>query len=487
LQLKEFSTDFVFQPAALGALASSSCLTQIQLSRVPPQRFTAELCAALGSLRCLRKLHCWLHGHVQSASKSFPPEFVTAVAGLTQLEELTAHGFVPVTSLAALPASLTHLAIQVCQMKGSKAAAGGRAKLQMGHLTKLQSLDLLSLSAISAQSQLPAHVTALKLLAKCGAVHCLPELQWLQLPQVCIALPMLQTAVQQPKLQDLELGLQCASQQQLQKVADALGRCTQLAELHLYPKYGDSLATPIFESGPEHSIDLGEVRLQLQGLRQLQRLRLTQIKWDLKGFSQLTVLNSLTQLAMDDCDIADAGLAVAFQRLTGLRQLNMGGCLPDNECLLVAMACLTNLESLSLIQQKHTFTDATLPLLSPLTKLTYLTLRRPDPDEPDGKEDPLSAEVEEEFLAGMPSLRCIDWLSRCYLCILGWLYQVEERTALCSCTPPADRPCVVGTVFEGVELECYGGGLCGAIVHVAAGCCCSPGVTHCKCQCRTCI
>lgn len=411
LQLKGFSTDFLFQPAALEALASSSCLTQLSLTRVPPKRVTAEQCAALGSLRGLRKLQCWLRGHAPDGPKSFPPEFAAAVAELTQLEELTAYGFMLGTSLAVLPASLIHLCIHVRHPKGSGAAAGGRANLHMGHLTRLQSLDLLSLNGISAQSQLPGRLAALRLLAKCGAVHRLPELQWLQLPQACAALPMLQTAAQQPKLQDLELGLQGASQQQLQQVADALGECTQLTELHLFPKYNDSLATPIFESGPEHSIDLEGVRLQLQGLRQLQRLKLTQIKWDIKGFSQLTALSSLTQLVLDDCDIAAAGLAVAFQRLTGLRELNMSVCMPDNECLLVAMACLTNLENLALIQQKHTFTDDTLPLLSPLTKLTHLSLRRPDPDELEGEEDPLSTEAEEEFLAGMPSLNYIYWLS----------------------------------------------------------------------------
>jgi hypothetical protein len=281
----------------------------------------------------------------------------------------------------------------------------------MGHLTRLQSLDLLSVSGISAQSQLPAHLTALRLVGCCAAVHDLPELQWLQLPRVGVALPMLQTAAQQPKLQDLELGLHGANQQQLQQMADALGRCTQLTELHLYPKYNGSLGSRIIDYGPECSIDLAGMRLQLQGLRQLQRLRLTQIKWDLKGFSQLTVLSSLTQLVLIECDIADTGLAVAFQRLTRLRALQMTASLPDNECLLVALAGLTNLHSLALIQQQHKFTDDTLPLLSPLTKLTFLSLCCHHADEGEEQaEDPVSAEVEGEFLAGMIYLNQIGWL-----------------------------------------------------------------------------
>jgi hypothetical protein len=106
---------------------------------------------------------------------------------------------------------------------------------------------------------------------------------------------------------------------------------------------------------------------------------------------------------------------VAFQRtLTGLQELRIKACLPDNDCLLVAIAGLTNLESLSLIRPEHVFTDATLPLLSPLTKLTHLCLyhAKAGMDEEDEKDAAglLSAEAEVEFLAGMPFLNYIYWL-----------------------------------------------------------------------------
>jgi hypothetical protein len=100
----------------------------------------------------------------------------------------------------------------------------------------------------------------------------------------------------------------------------------------------------------------------------------------------------------------------------------MKSCLSTSKCLLVAMACCTNLESLKLLDHMPMFTDATLPLLFPLTKLTHLSLHCPKPagsggwdnsesDSSSDDEEPVgvSALAQRQFLSGMPQLDSIDW------------------------------------------------------------------------------
>jgi hypothetical protein len=147
--------------------------------------------------------------------------------------------------------------------------------------------------------------------------------------------------------------------------------------------------------------------MQLQGLRQLQRLKLTQVRWDFEGFSQLTVLTSLTKLKVDRCDIADTGMALVFQRLTGLRKLILWTPLPKNDCLLVVMACLSNLEYLDVedAESELVITSTTLPVLSPLTKLTALILWE---HETEAGERAVSDGAQDAFLAGMPHLTAIE-------------------------------------------------------------------------------
>jgi hypothetical protein len=156
-------------------------------------------------------------------------------------------------------------------------------------------------------------------------------------------------------------------------------------------------------------VNMSGVRLQLQGLRQLQRLKLSNVKWDFEGFSQLTVLSSLTKLKADACDIADAGLALAFQRLTGLRKLVLWTPLPNNACLLVAMACLSNLEHLDFGDEDSELvvTSANLPVLSPLTKLAYLTLLD---QRTDTGERTVSDAAQDALLDNMPHLTAIEWV-----------------------------------------------------------------------------
>jgi hypothetical protein len=106
------------------------------------------------------------------------------------------------------------------------------------------------------------------------------------------------------------LGLYGCDQQERQHVADALSRCKQLTALHLFCKYQNLDAAPWNKDGMD--VDMHGVLVRLQGLRQLQGLKLTQVRWDFEGFSQLTVLTSLTKLKLDSCDIEAAGLAVEW-------------------------------------------------------------------------------------------------------------------------------------------------------------------------------
>lgn len=108
-------------------------------------------------------------------------------------------------------------------------------------LTKLQSLYLTALDGISAQSQLPACLTALTLIGPAEAVPGLSRLQRLLLNDAHAAAALLQPPKQQPQLQRLKMGLHSCSQQRLQRIADALSSCTQLTALHLY-NYDSSLS-----------------------------------------------------------------------------------------------------------------------------------------------------------------------------------------------------------------------------------------------------
>jgi hypothetical protein len=241
LQLKSFQTDFVLQPAALRRLAASSQPTQLRLERVPPTRLTAELCSALSRLRGLRELCLELHEYpARDDTQPFPMDFSSAVAQLTQLTQLSAIGCLPVAGLGRLPASLCELRVGTGQTGGS-AAAGGPSNVCISSLTKLQSLYLTALDGISAQSQLPACLTALTLIGPAEAVPGLSRLQRLLLNDAHAAAALLQPPKQQPQLQRLKMGLHSCSQQRLQRIADALSSCTQLTALHLY-NYDSSLS-----------------------------------------------------------------------------------------------------------------------------------------------------------------------------------------------------------------------------------------------------
>jgi hypothetical protein len=411
LQLKALWTNFMFDPAALKAIAGSTRLQALSLSDMPPQRFTTQLCTALGRLQGLQCLRFKLQD--PSGVDALLPrsmEFAAAVADLTKPGNLTINWVLPEAGFSLLPASLTHLDTEmrnaVRQAAPQVAAAGGGGTpldLQMSHLTKLQSLYLTVSDGISAQSQLPACLAALTVTGPAEAVPGLSQLQRLHLGDAHAAMPLLQHTKQQPMLQRLDLALHSCSPG---KVEDALAACTGLTKLHLYNKHWYLFGIPAEERGPSNCVVLSGLQLQLHKLTRLQRMKLTQVRWDFEGFSQLTVLTNLTFLKLNTCDIAELGMAVVFQRLTGLRKLGLETCLPANNFLLMAMACLTNLECLCVSYHHLAFTDVNLPLLSPLTKLTRLALDAETSDEG----DPLVSEaVNDAFMAGMPHLKSIEW------------------------------------------------------------------------------
>jgi BarA-like signal transduction histidine kinase len=332
------------------------------------------------------------------AEPSFPPQFAAALADLTQLQELVADGWMPAAGLCHLPASLRKLCLEACH-SGDSTAAGQRTQVSISHLTKLESLHLFALGGVSAQSQLPACLTRLKLVGAADAVSGLCGLQHLELCQTDRALLFLQQVAQQARLQRLDLALHICSSQELQQVFSALSSCTQLTQLHLFSHDAEPGA------GSDTSVNLSgmQVHMQLSKLRQLQQLKLTFIQWDSWGPSQLTVLSALTQLRLEHCDMSELGLAVIFQRLTGLRELEVAETLPADELLLVSLGCSSNLERLCSQHNNFEWTDETLPLLSPLTKLTELCLYGAD------FFSTVSPIAERAFLAGMPHLRRIYW------------------------------------------------------------------------------
>jgi hypothetical protein len=226
------------------------------------------------------------------------------------------------------------------------------------------------------------------------------ELQTLELPQAFTCIPLLQRLGQLHKLQQLEVGLHACSHQQLQQVFEALGGCTQLTSLALFNRLACLNFSP--DPGREYTVDLAGIRAQTQlsKLQQLQQLKLQQIRWDLPEACAFTTLPGLTQLTINQCGITDMGLAVMFQRLTGLRKLKVEESIRDNSMLFVAMGFLTNLEDLSLTRNDNWVTDMTLPLLTPLTNLTKLVLD--DPVYAENQTPCVSGEVERVFLAGMP-------------------------------------------------------------------------------------
>jgi hypothetical protein len=160
--------------------------------RVPRERFTAAFCSAIGQLRSLRKLKCF--AAAPGGPFIYPSSFAAAVGQLTQLEELEARERLPLASLPQLPASLTKAWFDVDHTSSSP------AHINIGHLSELHSLDLSMLGRISAQSQLPASLTALTLIGAADAIPGLGQLQLLDLYRPAACLPLMRRIRQLPSL-----------------------------------------------------------------------------------------------------------------------------------------------------------------------------------------------------------------------------------------------------------------------------------------------
>jgi hypothetical protein len=193
LRLRSFTSDYVHSPAALHSLATCSTLTALELSSVPHQRFTAAFCCAIGQLRSLRRLGCF--AAIPGPSFLYPSRFAAAVAQLTQLEEFNAVDRLSMDDLQQLPSSLTTACFFLDHTDDSPAS------INMSHLSRLQSLMLGVLGRISAQSQLPASLTAVKFMGAVDAVLGLSQLQVLDLRKPAACLPLLQRLRQLPRLQ----------------------------------------------------------------------------------------------------------------------------------------------------------------------------------------------------------------------------------------------------------------------------------------------
>jgi hypothetical protein len=90
------------------------------------------------------------------------------------------------------------------------------ADITISHLSKLQSLELSMLGRISAQSQLPASLTALTLMGAADAVPGLGQLQVLNLFRPAACLPLMQRLPRLPRL--MQVSNNCLSLSVFRKV-----------------------------------------------------------------------------------------------------------------------------------------------------------------------------------------------------------------------------------------------------------------------------
>lgn len=150
------------------------------------------------------------------------------------------------------------------------------------------------------------------------------------------------------------------------------------------------------------------VRLQLHKLRQLQRLKLTQVRWDFEGFSQMTVLSSLTKLTLDTCHVSDLGLAVVFKQLTGLRKLCIASQWPLSDCLFLSLGSLSELECLRLECKNHNNELVATSATPPAVSFDKVDMADPNPRQDSCRA--VSQEVLQVYLAGMPHLNKIHWV-----------------------------------------------------------------------------
>jgi hypothetical protein len=116
------------------------------------------------------------------------------VAQLTKLEELHINRL-PHAALSQLPASLSEAWLT---MQGTGASP---TDINLSQLSKLLSLGLNVPGRISAQSQLPASLTALHLQDETDAVSGLGQLQYLHLYRPAACLALLKRLPQLPLLQ----------------------------------------------------------------------------------------------------------------------------------------------------------------------------------------------------------------------------------------------------------------------------------------------
>jgi hypothetical protein len=148
--------------------------------------------APSAQLRSLRKLRL----STQDATVLYPSSITAAVAQLTELEDLHINRL-PHAALSQLPPSLAEAWLDV-EYTGTSPA-----DINICQLSRLSSLELAVPGRISAQSQLPASLTALHLQGAADAVPGLGRLQYLHLhrPDACLAL--LQRLPQLPALQQV--------------------------------------------------------------------------------------------------------------------------------------------------------------------------------------------------------------------------------------------------------------------------------------------
>lgn len=234
LQLKSFTTNFIFSAAALRSLAACRDLEKLTFYAVEPQQhLTPAFCAALAQLTTVTTLQLCS----QATGVSYPTCLAPAMRHLSQLQLLYAHNDMPAAGLVDLPPSLTELYLSV-DIPAPGPATDQPGVVDLRHLTRLQRLQLTVPDTTPVHAQLPAAVTSLYTTGCIVAMPGVQQLQQLFVQKARLGLPLLQQAQALRKLGKVRVGLHGYTTRQLRATVAAIGVLTRLTGLQLFGKHG---------------------------------------------------------------------------------------------------------------------------------------------------------------------------------------------------------------------------------------------------------
>jgi len=402
-------------PALLDALAAVSSLTDLSLSCASSQP-TAAVCAALGRLRNIQKLHL---DDAKQSKGVVTAELALAVQQLQQLTSLWLEHCMHPDLLQHLPTGMQELCVfnlgaspGAAFVPAHELPAAEPIRVDLQHLTRLTSLCLNTLVPLSGDSVLPKELITLYAHGPCN-FHPSSKLESLLVTAPQQSLGLMQFLPKLPHLQDLSVRMSeyCgdARDAEFAAVLAAVQQATQVTVL-------DWNCGELRPRGPERAAENAVIATNLgigsvlAGLTHLRKLDVVFPGIPESELSKLTALTSPEKLGLSFCGegVTDAVVVALASRLRKLQDLRLTQFERHytslSHAVWPALVSLTALSSLD-VQSGPLMGDQDLQQLTALTGLQLLLVTNK-------ASSSLSDEGRASFLAAMPQLtlhNLSDW------------------------------------------------------------------------------